>query len=167
MTARIWQRLLPAPWLSLALLAGWLLLTRSTSLGQVLLGLLAAVAAPALMAPLRPRPGPLHRADTVIRLTLRVGRDVLVSSLRVAWGVLRAGPQPPRAAFVRVPLALRDVHGLAALAVISSVVPGTVWCELAADRSALWLHVFDLDDEASFIAAFQRDYEQPLREIFE
>ena len=50
---------------------------------------------------------------------------------------------------------------------VSTVVPGTVWSELAPDRGALLIHVFDLDDEAAFIHHFKTDYEQPLKEIFE
>ena len=75
--------------------------------------------------------------------------------------------EPPRAAFVTIPLDLRDANGLAALAMITTVVPGTVWSELALDRSALLLHVFDLDDEARFVARFKARYERPLMEIFE
>jgi multicomponent K+:H+ antiporter subunit E len=56
---------------------------------------------------------------------------------------------------------------LAALAVITALVPGSVWAELAPDRSALLLHVFDVDDEAAFIAHFKSRYERPLQEIFE
>lgn len=161
------KRLLPSPWLSLGLLAGWLLLTRSFSPGQWLLGAAVAVAMPLLMAPLRPRPGPLRRWGVLLRLVLRVGRDVLGSALQVAGGVWRAQAHPPRGAFVVVPLDLHDLHALAALAMITAVVPGTVWSELAPDRSALLVHVFDLDDEAAFIQHFKTDYEQPLREIFE
>jgi multicomponent K+:H+ antiporter subunit E len=120
-----------------------------------------------LLEPLRPRPGPLRHGGVLVRLILRVGRDVLRSAVQVAIGVMRAGAVPPRGTFVVVPLDLRDVHGLAALAMITAVIPGTVWSELAADRSALLVHVFDLDDEASFIAHFKRDYEHPLKEIFE
>ena len=40
------KHLLPSPWLSLGLFGGWLLLTRSFSLGQVLLGLVVAVVMP-------------------------------------------------------------------------------------------------------------------------
>ena len=58
-------------------------------------------------------------------------------------------------------------HALAALTMITAVVPGTVWSELAPDRSALLIHVFDLDDEAAFIRHYKTDYEQPLKEIFE
>lgn len=161
------MRLLPSPWLSLGLFGGWLLLTRSAGFGQILLGLVVAVAAPLLMAPLRPRPGRLRRIGTLVLLIGRVGRDVLRSATEVALAVARSRRRPPRGAFVTVSLALRDEHALAALAVITAVVPGTVWAELAPDRSALLLHVFDLGDEAAFIAHFRRDYEQPLQEIFE
>ena len=92
---------------------------------------------------------------------------LLLTSLLAGGGfvALRAQADPPRGAFVVVPLDLRDDHALAALAMITAVVPGTVWCELAPDRSRLLLHVFDLADEASFIAHYKADYEHPLKEI--
>lgn len=161
------KRWLPSPWLSLGLFGGWLLLTRSGSIGQVLLGLLVAVVVPLLAAPLRPRPGPLRPWALLARLIARVGLEVVRSALDVARGIARARRQPPRGAFVVIPLELRDVHALAALAMISAVIPGTVWSELAPDHSALLMHVFDLGDEAEFIAHFKRDYEHPLKEIFE
>ena len=161
------KRWLPSPWLSLGLFGGWLLLTRSGSAGQILLGLGVAVVMPLLAAPLRPRPGPLRRLGLLARLILRVGFEVVRSAVEVAGGVARAHSRPPRGAFVVVPLELRDVHALAALAMISAVIPGTVWCELAPDGSALLMHVFDLDDETAFIDHVKRDYEHPLKEIFE
>lgn len=164
---KLLQRLLPSPWLSLGLFGGWLLLTRSASVGQILLGLVVAFVAPLMMASLRPRPGPLRRIGVLVRLIGRVGMEVVRSAIEVARGVARARSRPPRGTFVAVPLALRDEHALAALALITAVIPGTIWAELAPDRSVLLLHVFDLDDEAAFVAHFKRDYERPLEEIFE
>jgi multicomponent K+:H+ antiporter subunit E len=161
------RRLLPSPWLSLGLLGGWLLLTRSTGVGQLLLGVGVAIAMPLLMAPLRPRPGRLRRWDVLMRLIMRVGTHVVRSALQVAKGVVGSRGRAPRGAFVVVPLDLHDVHGLAALAMITAVIPGTVWCELAADRSQLLIHVFDLADEAAFIHDYKAAYELPLKEIFE
>jgi len=161
------KRLVPSPWLSLGLLAGWLLLNRGFSTGQFLLGLVAAVVIPLLLAPLRPRPGGLRRSGVLVGLILRVGRDVVLSAIDVTAGVLRARMRPPRGAFVIVPLDLRDAHSLAALAMITAVVPGTVWSELSPDRSELLIHVFDMKDEAAFVAHFKTDYELPLKEIFE
>jgi multicomponent K+:H+ antiporter subunit E len=161
------KRLFPAPWLSLALWALWLLLNQSLSAGHLLLGGALGLLAPLLMRPLRPRPIRIRRPWVVLRLFLRVGRDVLASNLAVAWGVLNAGRRPPRSRFVKVPLDLHDANGLAALSMITAMTPGTVWSELALDRRVLLMHVFDLEDEASFIAHFKATYERPLMEIFE
>ena len=71
------------------------------------------------------------------------------------------------AAFVQVPLDMRDPNGLAVLAMILCLTPGTAWGEVSFDRSTLLIHVFDLDDEAAFIALIKERYERPLMEIFE
>lgn len=161
------KRILPAPWLSLGIFGGWLLLNQSLSPGQLLLAVVVALAMPLLFSALRPRSGPLRRWGVLARLIMLVGADVVTSALDVAFGVLRARRQPPHSAFVTVPLELRDPHALAALAIITTVVPGTVWSELAADHSALLVHVFDVPDEAAFVAHFKQTYERPLKEIFE
>ena len=161
------KRLLPAPWLSLALWLLWLVLNLSLSPGNLLLGAWLGVLAPLLMKPLRPLPVRIRRPGVMLKLFLRVGRDVVSSNIAVGWTVWNAKRHPPRSAFVKVPLDLREANGLAALSVISSVNPGTIWSELALDRSVLLMHVFDLDDEAQFIEHFKRCYERPLMEIFQ
>jgi multicomponent K+:H+ antiporter subunit E len=162
------RRWLPSPVLSAALLVGWLLLAQSISPAHWLLGGVLAVALPLLAAPMRPTPGRMRRPLVLVRLIATVGADVVRSALAVGSGVLDAGKQLPRSRFVLVPLALRDPHALAALAVITAVVPGTVWCELAPDRNAFRLHVFDVEeDDEAFVARFKARYERPLQEIFE
>lgn len=161
------KRLFPAPLFSVALAVLWLVLNLSTSPGNVLLAILFGVLAPLLMAPLRPLPVRIRKPGTILKLFFLVGRDVLVSNVQVAWTVWNAKRRPPRSAFVKVPLDLRDANGLAALSMITTVVPGTVWSELALDRSVLLMHVFDLDDEARFIEHFKTAYERPLMEIFQ
>ncbi|MES2871811.1 MAG: Na+/H+ antiporter subunit E [Pseudomonadota bacterium] len=161
------KRLFPAPWLSLALWLLWLVLNLSLSAGNLLLGAMLAFLAPLMMAPLRPLPIRIRRPGVILKLFFLVGRDVVVSNIAVAWGVLNAGRKPPRSRFIKIPLDLRDANGLAALSMITTVVPGTIWSELALDRSILLLHVFDLDDEVAFIQHFKTAYERPLMEIFE
>lgn len=158
------KRWLPSPWLSAGLWALWLVLNDTLEPAHLLLGAALGLVVPWLVAPLKPAGPRVRRPLVLVRLVLRVGRDVVVTGLQVARGVLRPGT--PHAAFVRVPLELRDPHALAALAMITSVVPGTVWSELAPDASSLLLHVFEPADEADFIAHFKRDYERPLLEIF-
>lgn len=158
---------LPSPLLSLALFAMWLLLNRSLSPGHLLLAVLVGWLMPWLLAPLRPAAGPMRKPLVLVRLVLNVGWDVVVSALQVTRGVVHARRNPPRAYFVVIPLELRDPFALAALATITTVVPGTVWTELARDRSALLLHVFDVAGEEEFVRHFKARYEQPLKEIFE
>lgn len=161
------KRLFPAPLLSIALVVLWLLLNLSLSAGNIILAVLLGWLAPLLMSPLRPQTVRIGRPWVIIRLLLRVGLDVLVSNMEVFWKVWSAGRKPPRSVFVEVPLDLRNANGLAALSTITTVIPGTVWSELALDRSVLLMHVFDLDDEAGFIDHFKRTYERPLMEIFQ
>jgi multicomponent K+:H+ antiporter subunit E len=164
MTVR--EKLVPAPLASVALLGVWLALARSTSPGQIVLGLVLALVVPVVARDLRVKPR-VRRPLVVARYIVMVGYDVVRSSLEVAWGVIAWRWRRPEARFVVIPLELRDPVALAALAMVTTVVPGTVWSELALDRSALLLHVWDVDEEAAFVARFKARYEQPLREIFE
>ncbi|WP_024695613.1 Na+/H+ antiporter subunit E [Pseudomonas syringae] len=161
------KRLFPAPVFSLALWVLWLVLNLSISPGQLLLGAVLAFLAPLLMAPLRPMPVHIRKPGTVLKFLLMVGRGVVVSNVQVGLSVWRLKHRPPRSTFVRVPLDLHNANGLAALAMVTTVVPGTVWSELALDRSVLLMHVFDLEDEAQFIEHFKTTYERPLMEIFQ
>ncbi len=160
-------KLVPAPLLSAALFATWLALARTTSPEQILLGLLLALAVPMVTTSLRLTNVRVRRPLVVLRFILRVGGDVVISNFQVAWGVLTWRRRPARSKFVVVPLELRAPIGLAALAMVTTVVPGTVWSELKPDRSAFVLHVWDVHDEAAFVARFKARYEAPLREIFE
>lgn len=161
------RRLVPAPWSSLALLALWLLLARSASLGQVLLGLALGLSVPRMTSGLVPRKARVGKPGVVVRFVLRVAGDVVQSNLSVARDVVAWRWRRPRSRFVIIPLELRDQHGLAALALVTTVVPGTVWSELALDKSTLLLHVWDVEDEGRFVARYKARYETPLREIFE
>ena len=161
------RRLFPAPLLSASLFVLWLALNPPLAAGQAMLGAIVALVLPAIAAPLRPLRVRLRRPGAIARLILVVGVDVLRSNLDVARGTLRRRARPPRGAFVRVPLELADPSALAALAVITTAVPGTVWTELAIDHDAVLLHVFDVDDEAAFVADYKARYERPLKEIFE
>ena len=161
------RRLLPAPLLSAALWALWLVLHETLALGHVLHGLAIGLVIPLLTASLRPRQVRIRRPLVLVRLVFTVGFDVVKSALEVAADVLRLDRRDPNSRFVRIPLELRDPSALAALATITTVVPGTVWSELAVDRSAMLLHVWDLTDEAEFVAHFKARYERPLMEIFE
>jgi len=161
------RRLFPAPLLSLALLAIWLVLNRDYSLGQVLLGALVATLVLQMTQSLRPTPVRIRHLGVAFRLFMQVGWDVIVWNWRVLLGTLATRERLPRGGFITVPLDLRDPSGLAVLAAIMCVIPGTIWSEIALDRSALLVHIFDLDDAQDEIELIKTRYERPLMEIFE
>jgi multicomponent K+:H+ antiporter subunit E len=147
------KRILPAPVLSLALLALWLLLNRSVSAGHIVLGGVLALAIPLLTA--------------VLRLALAVMADTVQSNIAVSRLLLSPGRRRHPSGFVQIPLELRDANALAVLAVIVSIAPGTAWAELSVDRSMLMLHVLEVDDAQAVAAQIKQRYERPLMEIFE
>ena len=153
--------------MSSALFALWLMLARSVSIGHVVIALGLAIVLPLVTSKLRPSRIHVRRPLVIVRFILTVGYDVVRSNVEVAWDVLRWRWRRPHAAFVTIPLELRDPVGLAALAMVTTVVPGTVWSELALDRTTLLLHVWNVEEESAFIARFKDRYEKPLREIFE
>jgi multicomponent K+:H+ antiporter subunit E len=161
------KRWLPAPLLSLALAGLWLALARPIGFGDLLLALLAGLLLPAIFAPLRPERPRVRRPLTALKLIAVVCWDSLLSNIQVFAGVVRGQRQPPASCFVRVPLDLRDPTAMAFLCVITTVIPGSLWCEMAPDRAMVIIHVWDAPDEARFIADYKQRYEKPLMEIFE
>ncbi|BEP43944.1 Na+/H+ antiporter subunit E [Variovorax sp. 375MFSha3.1] len=161
------KRLIPSPPLSLALFVIWLLLNQSLEASTLLSGVLLAIAVPLLTKGLRPATVRMRRPGVALRLCGVVLYDMSVSVFAVARALLTRRSENIQASFLRIPLDMRDPNGLAVLSMIMCLTPGTAWGEVAFDRSTLLIHVFDLDDEAAFIAQIKSRYERPLMEIFE
>ena len=161
------KRWLPSPPLSIALFVVWLLLNQSTDAATLLLAAVMAVAVPLLTRSLRPAAVRMRRPGVAFMLVARVAFDMTESACMVARILLTCRTAEIRSAFVRVPLQMRDPNGLAVLAMILCLTPGTAWAELSLDSSMLLIHVFDVADEAVFIAQVQQRYERPLMEIYE
>lgn len=160
------KRWLPTPLVSLALLLLWLMLNQTIEPAHILLGALIAVAVPLMIAPLRPTPVRVSRPLTVIRLTVYSLIEILRSCFNVCTLILFGGDRL-NTQFIRIPLDLRDPHGLAVLACIINSTPGTVWVEIIPGSNDLALHVFDLHDTAWWVNMIKTKLEQPLIEIFE
>lgn len=164
---RLLQTVLPSPLLSGMLLIAWLALARSATPGQWIVGSVLALSIPHMLPRLRLQRIHLRRPVAAARFVIHVAGDVIASNVAIARDLVRWRWRKPSPRFVVIPLELRDPVGLAILALVTTIVPGTVWSELAADRSALLLHVWDVDDERDFIRQFKARYEQPIREIVE
>jgi multicomponent K+:H+ antiporter subunit E len=150
------------------LLVMWLLMNQTFSAAQIVLGSVLAGALVWASATLRPLQPKLHRVHLAASLISIVLVDIVRSNVAVARIILGlTGGRRVVSGFVDIPLELRDPHGLAALAVIVTSTPGTVWVDLAEDGSRLTLHVLDLKDEAECVRWIKQRYEAPLMRIFE
>ncbi len=157
----------PAPLLSVALFVLWLLLNHSVSAGHLVLGALLGLLIPVLTRGLRPLPVRVRHPWTIFKLAITVVADTSVSNFQVVRFLLFPSLRRHPAAFVHIPLQLQDPNGLAVLAMITCITPGTAWAEISRDRSVLLLHVLEVEDPQIIIDHVKTKYERPLMEIFE
>lgn len=156
--------MLREPTLTAIILGLWLVLNSTLAPGHVLLGLALGLSIPPLTRSLRPEPPRVGRPALALRLAAVVLRDIVLANIEVARRIL--GPEArltPR--FFRVPLDIQAPYGIATLAAIITLTPGTVSADVSPDRRFLLVHGLNVDDVERTIAEIKRRYETPLREI--
>uniref|UniRef100_UPI001177640A Na+/H+ antiporter subunit E n=2 Tax=Pseudomonadota TaxID=1224 RepID=UPI001177640A len=129
------------------------------SAGQIALGVALALWftwAASRLRPLKARPRRLWKA---IPLFWHVTVDIIKSNIAVAKLILNPRRNDFSPGFIKIPLTMRDPHGLAMLACIVTYTPGTVWVELGDDHR-LKLHVLDLQNEEDWVRLVQDRYER-------
>ena len=162
------RRLIPFPFVSLALCVLWLMLNQALDPATLLFGALLGIAVPLLSRRLQPFGYPRLRAPRIFaRLIAMATWEIVRSCYNVSRIILFSSYPDIRSEFIRVPLTLRDPYGLAMLSCLINMTPGTVWVELLPERHELALHVFDLHDAQWWVDTIQKRYEQPLIAIFE
>lgn len=159
------NRLLPHPRLSAVLGLTWLALNNTLDPAHVLLAAAIGLLMPLLIARFLPDLPRLRAPGTLVRLFLVVLGDILVANIEVARRIL-GRESALRPAFVHVPLDLQDPLGVAALAAIVTLTPGTVSADLSDAGDSLVVHALHVDDETRLVATIKQRYEAPLRAIF-
>lgn len=161
------SRLLPHPVLSLTLFGTWLLLNASLAPGTLVMGMLVALLIPFALRPLSPPPVRLGRVGAMLHLLGRVIAGMWRSNIAVGRVILGGDKTERVSGFVVVPLEIQSPYGLAALAIIITSVPGTLWVQYNPRNGHLLMHVLDLHDGDDWGLIVKERYEQLLREIFE
>jgi multicomponent K+:H+ antiporter subunit E len=152
------------PWLSLIAAAVWLLANNSLAPGHLLLAAALGLIIPGLTHSFWPDAPSLKRLLPALGLFFVFSYDVVVANLRVARLVLGRNDRL-RPAFLEVPVDIEDAFGVAILASMMTLTPGTITAYFREKRRVLVVHALDVDDEAAAIAQIKRRYEQPLREV--
>ena len=120
------SRLFRFPLATGGLLALWLVLNQSLSMGQVVLGVAIAVVGAWTLGALRVPEQRARRLASILRLAGLVLADIVRSNIAVARIVL-GGRRGMTSGFVRIPIDLKNFIGLATLACIITATPGTLW----------------------------------------
>ncbi len=159
------EKILPHPFLSLTLWIFWLLLNNTVAAGHVVLGLILAVTIPLLISDFWPEKVRLSAPLTLLKFFLVVLWDILIANIIVAKLILGANKklQP---AFITIDLDIQSPLGISVLANTISLTPGTVSCDLSADRRHLLVHALHVDDVSDTIKQIKQRYEAPLKKVF-
>lgn len=155
----------PHPALSVLLAAVWLLLQQSLSLPNLLAAGVMAYLLPRLVHGFIGEATHPRSLVTVLRFTLLVLWDIVVSNIAVARIVLSPSSKP-QPAWVEVPLDTQHPTAITLLATIITMTPGTVSSVVDDSRGKILVHVLDCQDGPALVAQIKQRYEQPLREIF-
>jgi multicomponent K+:H+ antiporter subunit E len=159
------RRYLPRPWLSLSLLAVWLLLNQSLAPGHWLLGTLLGWWLPLLLQRLAPVPARrVRKPFKLLRLMGVLLWDILLANLVVARQVLlqRSQLQP---GFVYVPLERDDELVAVLLASMITLTPGTVGVRVELAQRRVLVHALHLTDADALVNEVKSRYESQLLEI--
>ena len=158
------NRFLPSPLLSLTIAIIWLLLN-GVYIGHILLALILAVSLPLLLARIEPDRPIIAAPMTIARLSLMVFYDIVKANIEVA--ILILGPQNKiQSGFIWIPLDIQSSYGIASLAGIITMTPGTLSADVTEDRRWLLVHCLHVVDKQAAINDIKQRYEGPLREIF-
>jgi multicomponent K+:H+ antiporter subunit E len=144
----------------------WMVLN-TFSIGHLILGSFIAVFASWALAALRPHKPRIRRWHVLAKLIAIVLYDIIRSNIAVVSVILSGRRRQHRAAFIRIPLDLKDTTALAMLSVILTSTPGTAWLEYNSSDGVLLMHILDFVEEAEWTDFVKNRYERLLMEIFE
>jgi len=157
--------LFPHPILSIILLLTWLMLNNTISAGHIVLGSILSMLIPWLTQRFWPEQVCLGKWSTILKFSLLVGYDIIISNVFVAKLILgkNADLKPD---FLEIPIDIKHPLGLSILASTISLTPGTVSVDLSQNKDILIVHALHVEDIPTEIATIKNRYEKPLMEIF-
>lgn len=160
------RRLFPHPYMTLLLIAVWLLLVNRLALGSLVMAALLGTAIPLLTSaywPARPRlKSPLRLGAYV----LLVMWDIVLANIQVAAIVLFKPSDKIKSAWITVPLDLTSPEAITLLAGTITMTPGTITADFSADGRALLIHSLHAPDPDAIRDEIKHRYEDRLKRIF-
>ncbi len=164
---RIFNWLLPHPFLTLLLAVVWTLLQNSVSAVMVVFGLILGIIIPIITSVWWPDRPKSMKAGKMLSYSILVLWDIVVANVQVAWIVLTKSNDDMRPNWVVIPLELRSPEAITILMGTITLTPGTVSADLSDVGHSLLVHALDADEPAAVRDDIKDRYERRLKEIFE
>lgn len=159
------DKILPHPVLSLMLWFIWLLLNNTVAAGHVVLGFILAILIPLLTSGFWPEKVRIKAPLTLLKYLAIVLYDIVIANMIVAKLILGRNKNL-KPAFFSIELDIQASLGISLLANTISLTPGTVSCDLSADRHRLLVHALHVEDIPGTIKQIKQRYETPLKKVF-
>ncbi|MCF6254429.1 MAG: Na+/H+ antiporter subunit E [Thiomicrorhabdus sp.] len=159
------KKIFPHPILTLVLWGVWLLLNNTVGAGHIVLGLILAIFIPWLTSGFWPEKVRIQSPLTLVKFLGVVLWDILVANMAVAKLILGRN-KDLNPGFFYIDLDIETPLGISLLANTISLTPGTVSCDLTADRKRLLVHALHIEDIPATIKEIKERYEAPLKKVF-
>lgn len=153
--------------INLLLAFAWAAMTGSFGLGTLATGAVLGFFALWLSSPLTGIDRLYFlRSYRVVRLAVYFFWELLLSSLRVAWDVIRPFPKN-KPAIIEMPLSVKSDIEILLVTNLISLTPGTLSVDVTQDRSTLMVHAMFADDPDALVAELKNGMERMVAEVFE
>ncbi len=161
------RKLIPHPYLSLALIMLWMLLVNELKIGSLVMAAILGTAIPLMTAawwPDRPR---IRHPLRLISYSVLVLWDIIVANFQVAYVILFLPADRIRSAWITVPLDLRSPEAITLLAGTITMTPGTLTADMSSCGRALLIHCLHAPDPDATRDDIKSRYESRLIRIFQ
>jgi len=142
----------------------WCFLQGEVTLGNLILGGLLGIGVLSISLSFNKMNGSLYQLKAVVRLIFFIIRELIVSSLRIAWDILTPTVYA-RPRIVRIPIGdLNDV-AITLLANAVSLTPGSLALEVKDDHQFLYVHLMYAEDRDSAVREIYFDLGNRVRAV--
>ena len=148
------------------LVFAWVAVTGEVSVANLLEGaVLAGLLVLLLRVPLRRR-FRFEKVPKALGLLLYFLKEILLSNAAVARSLL-SPVSSLSPGIVAVPLDLKSDAGIAVLANLVTLTPGTLSLDVSPDRKTLYVHALHVEDPDAFRREVKEGFERRVKEVFE
>ena len=143
---------------------GWCFLQGEITLGNIILGGLLGIAVLSISLSFNKMGSSLNQLIALVRLLLFIIKELIISSLRIAWDILTPTVYA-RPRIVRIPIDDLNDIAITILANAISLTPGSLALEVNSDHQILYVHLMYAEDRDTAVREIYFDLGNRVRAV--